>query len=222
MKKRKKSRQKSTEWALGQPLVFPVKKQRTHALAETAANERPHPAALGNRLAEHALCLMDIAPYRCSGRNSAHDRMFGRMEMPGRVPARRRIAAAHVAARLALARRSPNKLLQLSALQSRINIWVTAARNVLHAFAMVKRNPRQHLALRPSPFSLNDKLVAREGAPSVRPQRFCFQPMGARRIGVEFIFRPKKRLGALESHKTTASLSGIPSGLSSGFAVDRP
>ena len=59
-------------------------------------------------LAEHTLCLMNIAPYPSRRRDSAHDRMLRLMEMFSRVLACRGIATANVAARLALAKSNPN------------------------------------------------------------------------------------------------------------------
>jgi hypothetical protein len=60
------------------------------------------------RLNEHTLCLMDIAPCPRCRRDSAHDGMLRLMEMFGCVPPRRGIATANMAARLALAKRNPN------------------------------------------------------------------------------------------------------------------
>jgi len=63
------------------------------------------------KLTEHTLYLMHIAPYPSRRRNSAHDRMLGRMEMFGRVLAGRGIATTDMAARLALPKRNPNSSL---------------------------------------------------------------------------------------------------------------
>ena len=54
---------------------------------------------------------MDIAPYPSRGRDSAHDGMLRFMEVLGRVLARRGIATADVAARLALAQSYPKRSL---------------------------------------------------------------------------------------------------------------
>jgi hypothetical protein len=62
-------------------------------------------------LTEDALRLMDIAPYPSRGRDSTHDGMLCLMEVLGRVFARRGIATADVAARLALAQSYPKRTL---------------------------------------------------------------------------------------------------------------
>ena len=69
---------------------------------------RPIPAAEhGLRSTEHPLCLVDVAPYPGRGRDSAHDRMLSLEKVPVCMLARRGIATANVAARLALAKSDP-------------------------------------------------------------------------------------------------------------------
>ena len=53
---------------------------------------------------------MDIAPYPCRGRDGAHDGMLRLTKVLGRVLPTRRIAA-DMAARLAFAKRNPNRSL---------------------------------------------------------------------------------------------------------------
>jgi len=55
---------------------------------------------------------MDITPYPSRRRDSAHDRMLCLLEVPVRVLARRGIATANVAARLALAKSYPKRSLR--------------------------------------------------------------------------------------------------------------
>ena len=54
---------------------------------------------------------MDVAPSPSGRRDSAHDGMLRLMEVFGRVLARRGIATADMAARLALAKSNPNSSL---------------------------------------------------------------------------------------------------------------
>ena len=63
------------------------------------------------KLTKGTLCLVDIAPYPSRRWDSAHDGMLCFMEVPGRVLARRGIATANVAARLALAKSDPKSSL---------------------------------------------------------------------------------------------------------------
>ena len=63
------------------------------------------------KLTKGTLRLMDIAPYPSRRWDSAHDCMLRLMKVPGRVLARRGIATADVAARLALAKRYPKSSL---------------------------------------------------------------------------------------------------------------